>query len=108
MDNQRPNPYAHEHAADRTPSRHNSGPEPERSGPWMSAARTMGLAVVLMVATITAVTGVFFIESTIRGEPAGAFWDDLRGASWLPMLFIGTLPALSGRRGTGCCPFRRP
>ncbi len=97
------NPYASE--AQREPEDcpgAAAGPDRERT-PMGRAMRTMLLTVALMCAVVVAMSAILFIESVVKRQPIESFWAELADESWVPLLFVGTLPVITGGRKDGCC-----
>ena len=97
------NPYASE--AQRGPEDCTgvaAGHDRERT-PMGRAVRTMLLAVALMCAVVVAMSAILFIESVVNEQTIESFWAELADESWVPMLFVGTLPVVLGGRKDGCC-----
>lgn len=67
------------------------------------AVRTILTTVALMGAVVVAMSAILFIESVVKQKPIESFWKELADESWLPLLFAGTLPAMTGDRGGCCC-----
>lgn len=75
---------------------------PERT-PLRRAVRTLLTTVALMCAVVVAMSAILFIESVIKRQPIEAFWAELADESWIPLLFVGTIPVLAGGKSDCCC-----
>lgn len=95
MHEEHTNPYAS--ATQREPR-----PAPCRT-PMAQAVRTMLLTVAMMGTVVVGMSAVLFIESVVKDQPIESFWAELADESWVPILFVGTLPVLTGGRRNGCC-----
>ena len=74
--------------------------------PRRRAVRTMLTTAALMCAVVVAMSAILFIESVIKREPIDRFWAELGDESWIPLLFVSSLPVLAGGKGNCCCVSR--